>query len=726
MGDVEVDGSDGMRESGHDLYADIVREEREALWQWVDRARADAGDPIELRGIAEQIRVRLEEGDDRANGTLVDQVGDIVAALDELYDAAFPPGDAYDITSLLVVPWPSVRRKSLLAAYLDVDVRHRLLLDDVAAGAIAAADVELLRALVLTPLGALDRQSVARVLDALHRADALDAAVVERAFTDDRYLGYAIVGRDGQGEVTGDPLGCADAVRTLADAMTWRLASAPDPAGWDVFPKAFAPRGLRFVRLALAWQGEEQVAEHLGAAELTDAERRQLLDDLREHPTAVQRKVFGWRGRAGDSDALLPLFGLADSARLLRMIRAIPADQVTRQDRAALLAAIEAAGVDNVRRLLTLVSSELVSAVLGWNRAQVLKRVKNNALQGIAAFGMLPLAPGETVLDRYLALRGCAKKGAKLGPNRRISHAAAIEVALDHLAQVAGVGEAGRLEWDCEARLATDTPTEAMIGDYRILLRFNGAEPELRVSRGDKELKSVPSTVRADPAYRELREHQESRREQARRMRTGLLERLVATGATVAPDELARWRTLPAGAAMLPALLWRDRAGVIGLLDEVDTTGPMTAVHPADLHEQGTLTQWRTRLARQGLEQPVKQVFRELYPLTPTERTADVSRRFDGRLVDGATAVPLLSSRGWSTHGRYDDYQATRPAGTAVAAVRCEFGGYFGQGEVRIGDIRFLAEGRAVPLADLASAVFSEVMRDLDLVVSVAATAARA
>ncbi|MBE9498908.1 hypothetical protein IHE61_11495 [Streptomyces sp. GKU 257-1] len=104
-------------------------------------------------------------------------------------------------------------------------------------------------------------------------------------------------------------------------------------------------------------------------------------------------------------------------------------DGVTRQDRAALLAAVEDAGADTARRLLEHEPNELVSAALGENRAQVLKRVRHHSLQGIAAFGMLPLAAHETVLDRYLALRDSAKKGALLGPNRRHSHAAAIAVA---------------------------------------------------------------------------------------------------------------------------------------------------------------------------------------------------------------------------------------------------------------------------------------------------------
>ncbi|MCP3802218.1 DUF4132 domain-containing protein [Allokutzneria sp. A3M-2-11 16] len=685
------------------VYADVIREEREALWQLVDEVRA--GDLAGMRATAEKIRLRIEKGEDRTIGNLTPYVRDVIAELDELYDAGFPVDRPDDIADLLDAPWPTAHRKALLAAYLDCDVRHRLLLDEVAE---QTTDTDLLRLLVLTPLGTLSRDAKARILDALHHKGALDAAVVERAFTDDSYLGHAITDAS------------ADAVREHVDALTWKLVSAPAPAEWDALPKVFLPRGLRFVRVALDWSGNEQVADHLGTAELTDEERLALLDLLKERPEE-QRRAFAWRLRAGDAEALLPLFGLERAAPLLRLIRAMPVDEAIRHDRAAILAAIDDVGT--ARRLLELEPNELVSAVLGDNRAQVLRRVKHNALQGIAAFGMLPLAPDETVLDRYLALRESAKKGAKLGPNRKHSHAAAIEIALDHLAQVAGV-EASRLEWDCEARIAAETRTEAEVGDYRVALRFDGADPVIVVSRAGKALKSVPAVVRADPGYAGLREHQERLREQARRMRTGLVERLVATSGTLTPDELARLLSLPAGAAMLPALLWRDRLGKIGLLDQVDTTGPVTAVHPLDLHERQALGDWQAEIVRRRLQQPVKQVFRELYVLTPAEREAgDVSLRFAGQMVNGRVAGQLLSGRGWFTHGDYDDHQATRAVGDGLtAALRCDFHGYFGMGDVLVGEVRFLADGTPTQLADVPPVVFSEVMRDLDLVVSVAGT----
>ncbi|MEV6303140.1 DUF4132 domain-containing protein [Actinoplanes sp. NPDC051861] len=556
------------------------------------------------------------------------------------------------------------------------------------------------RLLVLDPPGRLPREQVAGILDRLDAAGLLDAEVLDRAFADDRHLGRAFAGRPG------------GAVRDHVDAMTWRLLTAPEPAGWDDLPLGLAPRGVRFVELALGWTGDPRVAEHLGAAEVADPSA--LLALLRDRPVEDQRRAFGWHPHA-----LLPLFGLESAGPLLELIRAMPEHEAFRQDRAVLLAAIEHAGPENARRLLALVPSEMVSAVLGDNRAAVLKRVRNNALQGIAAFGMLPLAPGETVLDRYLALRDSARKGPKLGPNRRHSHAAAIAVALDHLAQVVGT-DPGRLEWDCEAQLASEAPAEATAGDYRIALRLDGAEPVLTVSRAGRDLRTPPAAVRADPAYEMMREHQEQLRDQARRMRTGLIERLVATGATLRPDELARLRSLPAGAAMLPALLWRDGSGRVGLLDEV--SGPVTAVHPVELLHSQSLAAWQAEIVRRRLRQPVKQAFREVYVLTPAEREAgDVSQRFAGHTVDGKVAGQLLSTRGWSTHHEYADHQATRPAGDGLtAALQCDLHGYFGLDDVVVGEVRFLRDGRPVPLTEVPPVAFSEVMRDLDLVVSVA------
>lgn len=705
-----------------DVYAAAFEQERDGLWERVEQVRAAVkdGDLTLLRELGPVIREQRRRGDDRIGGNLRQRIPELDRALSDAYDEAFPLAPGADVCTVLDVPWATTTRDAALRALLDAPAWGTPLLDEVADRVIASGDVGAMRVLVLTPLGRLTRYAVTRLLDALHAGGALDAELVEHAFTVDRWLGNTIMGRDPAGGPPPPPATCADAVRPHVEEMLWRLTSAGVPD--DELPQV-VPRGLRFVLRALDWTGEERTGRRLGASELTGAELAELVAHLRQCPLDVRLRAFHLRRDAGDAEGLLPVLGLEPASALLRLVDRIEAGGVGRYDRELILVAAEAAGPEMAEHLLAQTPCELVSAALGRNRAAVLKRVKNNALAGIAAYGMLPLAEGETVLDRYTALREIAKRGPKLGPNRRHSHAAAIEVALEHLAQVAGLPDASRLETECEIRLAEDSPPPWSLGGYTVAVVMDGPDPVITVTSGGKALKSVPAAVRADARYASSREHQDLLRDQARRLRTGVIERLVATGAPVSPQELAGLLNLPAGAAMLPALLWRDRTGEVGLLADVDTTGPVTAAHPFDLYESGRLGHWQAEIVRRRLRQPVKQAFRELYVLTPAEREAvDVSRRFTGHTVTGRVAGQLLSGRGWHTHHEYADHQATRPAGNLTAALRCDLSGYFGMGDVEIGELRFRSGRDTVPLADVPPTVFSEVMRDLDLVVSVAGT----
>jgi hypothetical protein len=651
------------------------------------------------RDLTERVRTLAESGDTAGLRDLAEKVWRDHPAwceyneLDRIYDRAFPVRDAGDLADILDTPWPTVRRTMQLLVLSAPHGCQRASRAPFVAEAVAAGDAALLRLLIVSPVGEFPTEAAMRALDGLYALGVLDATVVEHALLADENLGYAVLGRAPRGaDPSAAAAACAGLVQGIIDELLWRLTG---PGG------------------------------------LTEAERAELSGYLRGRPETEQLRAFRLRLPAGDADALLPALGLADAGPLLVLLKDLDSEERSlmghrpvRRDRAVILTAVAQAGSDGARRLLTALPSEVVAAALGWNRAEVLKRVKHGALQGIAAYGLLPLAEGETVLDRYLALREIAKQGAKFGPERRLSHAAAVEIALDHLAQVAGYPDAERLEWDCEARIATEPPPVVRAGGYTAELRMDGAEPAIVVIKEGKLLKSVPAAVRANPGYAGLREHQERLRGQARRMRTGLIEKLVAAGGALQPRDLARLMDLPAGTALLPALLWQDRQGAIGLLGQVDVGGPVTAVHPVTLYERGLLAQWQREIVSRRIRQPVKQAFRELYLLTPAEREAgDVSRRFAGHVVDGKVAAQLLGGRGWSMHDEYAAYQAERPAGPELVAVlTCDFHGYFGLGEVITGEVRFLAGRAPVPLDRVPSAVFSEVMRGLDMVVSVAGT----
>lgn len=340
-------------------------------------------------------------------------------------------------------------------------------------------------------------------------------------------------------------------------------------------------------------------------------------------------------------------------------------------------------------------------------------RVAKDSPLGIAAYGMLPLPAAETVLDRYVALRDIALRGAEFNPERRNLHADAIHVAMQHLAQVGGYTDATALELDGQAHSASPRSPTLQVGPYTVTVAFDGPEPVIAASKAGRPLKSLPVPVRREPGLALLREHCELLRGQARRMRTGPLERLVATGAPIAPGELARLRATPAGAAMLPLMLWRDTTGRTALLDELDTSGPVTAAHPVTLHQDGLLAHWQAEIVRRRLRQPVGQAFRELYQPTPDENIGR-STRFADRTVRGTTAAQALAARGWTIHDGDAEHHATRPAGEHVAALRCTMNGFWGAGDVVLAEMRFFAGDTEVHGSDVPPVVFSEVMRDLD------------
>ena len=344
-------------------HAAAVDAERAELWRLAGRARllAKEGDQPALRVLADEVRERVEEGNAiaRTGGTLRHHIGDITAALEGAYDEAFPVGDPGDPASVLDAPWPTPRRAALLASMAGhpgwpVPPRGPLV-----EAAIAAGDARLLRLLVCSPVGVIAREAVVRALDGLHALGALDAGVVEHALLDDRFLGFAILGRSpADNAVVSAPAACAGAVHDIFDELLWRLTAPDGPAQWTLLPMVLVPRGLRFVRRALGWPAGHPAAARLGAAALTPGERTALVGELSDRPMDERLRAFRLRLPAGDAWALLPVLGLAGGEPLLTLLQGLSATEVERQDRAAILAAAERAGPDVTRRLLELCPGE--------------------------------------------------------------------------------------------------------------------------------------------------------------------------------------------------------------------------------------------------------------------------------------------------------------------------------------------------------------------------------
>lgn len=145
--------------------------------------------------------------------------------------------------------------------------------------------------------------------------------------------------------------------------------------------------------------------------------------------------------------------------------------------------------------------------------------------------------------------------------------------------------------------------------------------------------------------------------------------------------------------------------------------------HPSDLLATNEWHLWQQDCFVQSRTQPFKQVFRELYVLTAAEQTEKISRRYEGHQVNPRQALALFGTRGWITAPEEGVRRTFHQEGL-IAEV--EFlNGFYTPLEVEgltLAGVHFHRrdEWESLPLTEIPPALFSEVMRDLDLVVSVA------
>jgi hypothetical protein len=367
----------------------------------------------------------------------------------------------------------------------------------------------------------------------------------------------------------------------------------------------------------------------------------------------------------------------------------------------------------------------------------------------VRAYGLLPLPDGEpeqAVLRRYEFLSGFVKSDRTAGAQRRASEQLAVDIGLDNLARTAGYRDPQRLGWAMEAEAVRD------LADGRVSVVEDGTEvnlsidaagaPSLTVTRAGKPLKSIPKQVAKREPVAELKRRATRLRSQAKRVRDSL-EQAMIVGDQLTPDELARLMRHPVLAPQLRTLALVTAEGLLGPPDADGTAlrtasgerlpldgSPIRVAHPLDLLHGGDWPAYQRLLFEAKLRQPFKQVFRELYTLTDAERgdsgrqTAVSSRRYAGHQVRASQALALLRARGWVPDPDYGGNTRTDHRLGITAWLELETP-YYTPAEVAdptVEAIHFTRAGatQPLPLTDVPPRFFSEVMRDVDLVVSVA------
>ena len=363
----------------------------------------------------------------------------------------------------------------------------------------------------------------------------------------------------------------------------------------------------------------------------------------------------------------------------------------------------------------------------------------------VCALGLIPLAEGEVseqdLLDRYRCLQDFVRGSAQFGAQRRASEREAGEMGIENLARRAGYRDPLRLQWAMEALECRDLatgPVEVSEGKTVISLSLDEwGRPQLDVTQDGKSRKAVPAAVKKKDHVKALLDRKEQLGKSASLIRDGL-EWAMVMADDFSPEEL---RTLMANPILAPNLrdliLVSDTA--VGypqaegrkLRDSQAQqtavgTAPLRIAHPLDLLLSGSWDDWQRDCFSRRLVQPFKQVFRELYIPLDEELRSDQVLRYDQGRFDLRRGAAILKGRGWVTDPDSGYTRTFLSCGITAWMVLDEpfFFPDSNLSDPAIEDLYFSPAGstRPMKLDEVPAGLFSEVMRDIDLVLSVAHT----
>ena len=358
----------------------------------------------------------------------------------------------------------------------------------------------------------------------------------------------------------------------------------------------------------------------------------------------------------------------------------------------------------------------------------------------VMSYGLIPLkrARKKDMLARYAFLQNFRKESKQFGAQRRASEAKAVEIALANLARACGFADVTRLVWTAETGLiqehAAHFAPKTVDGVELWIDVAEDGRASVVCAKDGKALKSIPAKLKKHAYVAELKKTEKHLREQYRRAKK-MLEEAMEDGTPLFAYEIANIiENNPVIAPLLQTLVFElDTAlgfyedGVLAAPDGTRTAvaadAELKIAHALDLYESGTWAAYQNYLFENKLKQPFKQVFRELYVKTADERGKETSLRYAGHQIQPAKTVALLKTRRWVIDGT-EGLQRVYYKANIIARIYA-LADWFSPADIEAPTLEWVdffdrKTFKKLPIDDVPDLIFSEVMRDVDLAVSVA------
>ncbi|MGB5990179.1 MAG: DUF4132 domain-containing protein [Marinifilaceae bacterium] len=357
----------------------------------------------------------------------------------------------------------------------------------------------------------------------------------------------------------------------------------------------------------------------------------------------------------------------------------------------------------------------------------------------LRVYGLVPLSKTngkKDLLKRYQFLQKFRKESKQFGSQRQASEACAVKIAMENLARTAGFPDPIRLQWAMESKEAQEIIENAE------KLKFDKHEVALEIDEAGKsaiifykegvKCASLPAKYRKEKEYLKLKEFNKTLREQYRRTRASL-EAAMVNGDAFEYEEIETLTQHPVVAPMLNKLVlisgehigfWKDGKIVSLVGDVFDVSENIRIAHCVDLFDKGEWSTFQKYCFRNEISQPFKQIYRELYVPTADELAEkSISRRYAGHQVQVRKTLALLKGQAWTVD--YEDGLQKVNHKQNIISRMYAMADWFSPADVEaptLETVEFFDRntGKNLQFVDVDKRVFSETMRDIDLVVSVA------
>lgn len=375
----------------------------------------------------------------------------------------------------------------------------------------------------------------------------------------------------------------------------------------------------------------------------------------------------------------------------------------------------------------------------------------------LMSIGLVPLSKEKTakemeMLERYQFIQKYKKESRQFGAQRRASEGRAVDIAMRNLSVAAGFTDVTRLTLYMETKLAETLESyyEWEVVDEEIEIRIfvdESGKSSLECKKNGKALKSVPAKYKKNEIVLDYQEVNKKLKEQHSRTKQ-MLEQAMEDRTSFAVWELLNLQKNPVVKPIVEPLVVRvaetntaktsvmaDGCMSLGFLTEsglMDWSGAITEItpdetiyiaHPFDLYKDGHWHEYQKLLFQRQMKQPFKQVFRELYVKLSDELDKEHSLMFAGNQIQPQKTVGALRSRRWVAD--YEDgLQKVYYKENVVARIYA-MADWFSPSDIEAPTLEYVVftdrkTFETITIKDVPDIIYSEVMRDVDLAVSVA------